>query len=338
MGKKNKSDIVKRHLKSKQKAKQKRRLQQTRLGAERPGPVSIKYRPGISELGAPPGFRSISMSQATMEYAKPLLELADSKGKDLNEALQASIVLWNLAIAREEKKSDFKLEKDIVKSLAKSFKMDQEEANHFMERMVERKNYLFPPGVQPKDKFLPFMFVRKEVRHLINPFDFNRLKILNESLTPDARDLALIDRLRDLDQLVEAEADWEEMEELLQQIQDGGEDRFKNWLIQKGIPEEAERFSSCLSIFLDFVYGYMHEDIVLLKSVGWRYWKEFFEDYLLRKVMVVEPHEYIDWVPALKLFYRFLHEKGYFEDPIPMVSLIDRVEPDFINVLRKQFS
>ena len=82
----------------------------------------------------------------------------------------------------------------------------------------------------------------------------------------------------------------------------------------------------------------MHDDIVLLKSVGWIYWKEFFEDYLVRKVMVEKPTEYMDWAPALKLFYRFLHKKGYLEDPIPMVSLIDRVEPDFINVLRKQFS
>ena len=273
-----------------------------------------------------------------MEYAKPLIELAHSTGQELNEAVQASIVLWNLAIAREEKNSDLKLEKDIAKSLSQSFKMDQEEVNRFMEMMVERKSHLFPPEVQPKDKFLPFMFIRKEVRHLIRPFDFNKLKISDKKFGPDAKDLELIDRLRKLDQLIETESDWEEVEKPLHHVKDVAEDRFRNWLILKEISEEADRFSNCLHIFLDFVYGYMHDDVVVLRSVGWRYWKEFFEDYLVRKVMVDEPHEYVDWSPALKLFYTFLHEKGYLEDPIPLVSLIDRIEPDFINVLRKQFS
>ena len=273
-----------------------------------------------------------------MEYAKPLVDLAHSKGVDMNEALQASIVLWNLAVARERRMSDLKLEKDIVKSLGKSFKLDQEEANRFMEMMVKRKDDLFPPEIQPKDKSLPFMFMRKEIRYLISPFDYDKLKISVAKIPPDRQDEALIDQIRKLDQFMETESDWEDVEDLLHQTQDKAENRYKNWLTLKGVPEEAERFSSCLSIFFDFVYGYLHDDVVLLNSVGWQYWKEFFEDYLLRKVMVGEPPEYVDWVPALKLFYGFLHEKGYLDDPVPMVSLIDRIEPDFIDVLRKQFS
>jgi len=37
-------------------------------------------------------------------------------------------------------------------------------------------------------------------------------------------------------------------------------------------------------------------------------------------------------------FHWFLQEKGYLKDSVPLVSLIDRIEPDFIDVLRKQFS
>lgn len=337
MVQKNKKDILKMRLKSKQKSKKKRKLHQTHLGVESPR-ENIRYRPGISELGAPPGFRSISMSQATMEYAKPFVELADSKGKDINEAVQASIVLWNMAISREEKMSDPHLEKEILKSLSKSFKMEKEEANRFMEMMVERKTYLFPPEIQPKDQLLPFMFMRKEIRHLINPFDYSRVKISDAKIPPDGQDQALIGQIRELDRFMRSDSDWEEVEELLHQVKDMAEDRFKNWLILKGVSEEAERFSSCLHIFVDFVYGYMHDDVVVLRSVMWRYWKEFFEDYLVRKVMVDQPLEYVDWVPALKLFYRFLHEKGYIEDPLPLISLIGKIEPDFIHVLRKQFS
>jgi hypothetical protein len=36
---------------------------------------------------------------------------------------------------------------------------------------------------------------------------------------------------------------------------------------------------------------------------------EFFLDWLMRKVMV-KPPEYPQWPPALRLFYRFLSEKG----------------------------
>ena len=40
-------------------------------------------------------------------------------------------------------------------------------------------------------------------------------------------------------------------------------------------------------------------------------------DWLMRKVMV-KPPEYTQWPPALRLFYRFLSEKGYLDDPEPM--------------------
>ncbi|MBW2054219.1 MAG: hypothetical protein JRF62_10610 [Deltaproteobacteria bacterium] len=67
------------------------------------------------------------------------------------------------------------------------------------------------------------------------------------------------------------------------------------------------------------------------------YFLEFFEDFLLRKMMV-EPMEYVYGPPALKLFYRFLHEKGYLDNPEDMIRKIDKLEPYFIEVLRKQFS
>jgi hypothetical protein len=81
----------------------------------------------------------------------------------------------------------------------------------------------------------------------------------------------------------------------------------------------------------------MHDDTVVLKSVPDIYFLEFFEDFLLRKMMV-EPLEYVYWPPALKLFYRFLHEKGYLDNQEDLIRKIDKLEPYFIEVLRKQFS
>jgi hypothetical protein len=55
----------------------------------------------------------------------------------------------------------------------------------------------------------------------------------------------------------------------------------------------------------------------------------FFLDYLLRKVMA-KPPEYTQWPPALRLFYRFLAEKGYLDDPEPLIASLYAIEPDFI--------
>ena len=342
MGKKSKKDILKRRLKSREKAKKKRKLHLGSVSVGSPIEESSfdlsRYRPGISEMGAPPGFRSISMAQATAEYAKPLIELVgeESHGMDaLNAALQASILLWNMGIAQEKGKSDPDLDKDVWKAISMTFGMKEKEAQDLINKMIERKNYLFPPEIQPKGT--PFMFIRKEVNYLIRPFDYSKLKISDEKIPPDKKDVELVGNIRHLDRLMESQTDWDEIEDLLQQTEDQALKQFEKWLGLKGVAEDVSRFSERLDIFLDFVYGYMHDDIILLKSVGRRYFLEFFEDYLLRKMMV-QAHEYADWPPALKLFYQFLHEKGYLEDLEAPTSLIDQIEPNFISILRKQFS
>ena len=62
---------------------------------------------------------------------------------------------------------------------------------------------------------------------------------------------------------------------------------------------------------------------------------EFFLDYLLRKVMA-KPPEYTQWPPALRLFYRFLSEKGYLDDPEPLIAGLYAIEPDFIALVQQR--
>ncbi len=52
----------------------------------------------------------------------------------------------------------------------------------------------------------------------------------------------------------------------------------------------------------------------------------------------MEPHEHVDWPPALKLFYNFLYEKKYLEDIDFIIDIIDNLEPRFIDVLKNRFS
>ena len=181
------------------------------------------------------------------------------------------------------------------------------------------------------------MFIRKEVHHLIRPFDYDKLKISEQVLPSDIDDRDAINKLNQLDTMLMDQADYKQFESLLTEVKDRLEDRFQQWLIAKGLYEQAEDLASCLFIFFDFVYSYMHDDVVVLKSVSNRYLLEFFEDFLIRKMMV-PPAEYVLWPPALKLFYQFLHEKGYLDHPDRIIDQINQIEPYFIKVLKHQFS
>jgi len=334
MAKKKKRDISKRRAKAREKTKKKRNLRLIKSRAATK-PKTI-LRPGLPHMGAPEGFRSISMSQAIMEYAKPLLEFAKDEENALNDILQIGMLIWNYAISVEEGKGDKKIENKILKSLASTYSLKRDEAAALLTKMTDRYAYLFPKDKQPEPG-MPFMFIRKEVHFLIKPFDYNRLVLSNNIFPAEQEDLDLIEKIEKLDGYIENHADYSSYEDLLFSLHDECREQFEKWLTAKGLKEGIENFSFCLQTYLDFIYAYMHDDTVVLKSVPDIYFLEFFEDFLLRKMMA-EPMEYVYWPPALKLFYRFLHEKGYLDNPDDLISKIDKIEPYFIEVLRKQFS
>jgi len=73
-GKKDKAKITKRRQKTKQQKAQKRKMRLIKGGAGGAMRPEVIERPGMPYLGAPEGFRSISFSQAIMEYGQPLTE------------------------------------------------------------------------------------------------------------------------------------------------------------------------------------------------------------------------------------------------------------------------
>jgi len=54
--------------------------------------------------------------------------------------------------------------------------------------------------------------------------------------------------------------------------------------------------------------------------------------------MMTEPPEDVYWPPAIQLFYLYLYEKRYLTNYKDLIRQIDRVEPYFITVFKKQFS
>ena len=104
-----------------------------------------------------------------------------------------------------------------------------------------------------------------------------------------------------------------------------------HWLQGKGVPDTySSRFPFCVRIYLDFIYQYNAGQLCDVSPYDI---EEFCMDFLLRKVMV-EPPEFTRWPPALRLLYRFLSEKGYLDDPKPIIAGLYAIEPDFIALVK----
>lgn len=329
--KKNKNETIKRRAKAKEKAKKKR---QVRLAKP---PVQFIERPPITEMDAPEGFITVTASQAMIEYAKPLIDKGAKDIEDLNKTMELVSSLWNLAISKqkEDHHEYQRWMERVVTSAKKLLKLDDEGRTRFINEMVERQAYLFPLDIQPPPSM--FMHMRKDVGYLITPFDYSRIKFkVDGQIPPSDEDLQLIRKIEELDRHMMCGSDYGEYESLALSIEDECPKIFKKWLIAKGFEGAPDEYSSCLDIYLTFIYRYMHDDIVLLKAVPDICLIEFFEDFLLRKVFC-KPFEFLYWPPSLKLFYQFLNEKGYMKDTT-LIGKLDAIEPHFLEIIRKRYS
>jgi hypothetical protein len=315
----------------------KKRSSKTRLrvvGKRTSPDLPFTAAPSLGDIQAPDGFRVVSYSQAMMEYAGPVLEASESQDmNELNDRMQIAMLCWNHGIEGElvgPRSSD----KDIVNKIGKVLKIGKQDAAEFFEKMIERKSYLFPEELQQRG--VPFMVMRKEVSHIIAPFDFRRINFSEIPIPPDQKDKKFINKLTKLDSFIMRRAEYDEYEDLFTQVVEGCTEIFEKWLIAKGVEESREELAWFPELLCNFVYGYLHEDAFVLKSIPPGYLAAFFSDFVLRKV-VIEPHLYT-YVPAsIKLFYTFLSEKKYLDNPVPVMAVMDEIEPHFIEIVREKF-
>jgi len=283
------------------------------------------------EREAPPGFRPMPMMQAMLEFAAPIMAYVENDTiQDPNDALQIGMQLWNFTLPKvpaAQKQS----RTEIVDHIRTTLQMDMPEAEAFFDHMIERKAYLFPNEIQPEGSLM--MFMRKEVDYLITKFEESQLQLSDPPIPPDRDDQRFLDALRQLDISIAAGAEYDDWEEDFFAMQDLCCNRYHHWLQAKGVPETySNQFPFCVETYLHFIYQY---DAGKLQDVSAPALAEFFMDYLLRKVMA-KPPEYTHWPPALRLFYRFLAEKGYLDDPEPMIARLYAIEPDFIALVKKR--
>jgi hypothetical protein len=280
---------------------------------------------------APPGFRPLPMTQAILEFAAPLLAYVDQGTvQDPNDALHIGMQLWNYTLPHAPV-SQKPARTAIVDTMQTTLQMDRQEADAFFERMIARKAYLFPDEIQPEG--FVTMFMRKEVEYLITPFAESQLQVSDTPIPPDGDDCLFLDALRQLEARIAAQVPYDAWEADFFAMQDLCRQRYQHWLQAKGVPETySEQFPFCVETYLNFIYQY---DAGNLRDVSPEALAEFFLDYLLRKVMA-QPPEYSHWPPALRLFYRFLAEKGYLDDPEPMVAGLYAIESDFIALVKQR--
>jgi hypothetical protein len=331
--KKKKKPITKRRVQAKTKKQQRAKA---KIFKSKPD-IQFIHRPALTDIEAPDGFRTVTMTQGLIEYASPVMELAEKNNvKDPNEALQVAVSLWNFNIANAPVKIDReKTKKDVIKQIGKLFKMDPKQSADFVDMMLQRKGYLFPVDIQPADRMT--MFIRKEQHFTIAEFNYDKLKLSDESYTPDDRDKRLVKIIDQMDSYIADDVDYEEWEDFYFKLENEAKERFQNWLVFKGAEEYSEDFSFYVGPYLNFIYRYMHEHTINLKSVLPIYIEEFFVDHILRKI-VLEPLEYTRFVPALKLFYNFLHDIDYLQKPEKIIKFFNAIEPLFIEILRERYS
>ena len=279
----------------------------------------------------PKGFRPIPMTQAMLEYAAPIMAyVEDGTVQGPNDALQIGMQLWNFTLPKvpvSQKPS----RRAIVGNIRTTLQLDREEAEAFFARMIERKAYLFPDEIQPEGAMTIFM--RKEVEYLITPFEESQLNLSDEVVPPDRDDNMFLNALRHLDARIDAGDDYSDWEADFFEMQDLCCERYHHWLLAKGLSETlSQQLAFCLDPYLSFIYQY---DVGNLQDVWPAALEEFFMDWLMRKVMA-KPPEYMRWPPALRLFYRFLSEKGYLDDPEPILKGLYAIEPEFIAMVKQR--
>ena len=284
-----------------------------------------------SASDVPQGFRPISMTQAIMEYAAPIMAYVDDGTvQDPNNALQVGMLLWNSTLP-EAPVAVRQSRQAIIAHMETTLQLDREEAEALFDRMMERKAYLFPDEMQPKGSMT--MFMRKEVEYLIAPFAESQLHLSSEVAPADRDDETFLGALRQLDVRIDAGDDYGDWEADFFAMQERCCQRYHYWLLTQGVPETlSQQFAFCLEPYLSFIYQY---DAGNVQDVLPDALEEFFMDWLMRKVMV-KPPEYTQWPPALRLFYRFLSEKGYLDDPEPIIAGLHAIEPAFIVMVKRR--
>lgn len=337
--KKDKKAGDKRRAKARQKHQKKRRLKAVKYSKPATYTGGLRSDFAAESLSAPAGFREISSAEAIIQFGRPLLENLVDEVDDPSELMEMLISLWNYEGGLREGTAQDELEEmreAILDKIETVLALDDEEATEVFEEMIKRKRDLFPAEIQPSTGRT--FFIRKELSHLINFFNYDDLDYSGDPIPADRQDRAAIDLIRKIDHYVEAGARYNDWDDDYNAMAEAVAKCFERWLQAKGVSEWSSAFTFHMRTYLDFIYQSEHDATLVLRTVSPDYLDEFFFEFLFYDV-VAKPQEYVEFMPAVRLFYTFLNEKGYLDDAAynSVITELDEIEPEFIEALREEY-
>jgi len=326
MPKKSKKSKQRRHQMKKSKKgqtrKQRPKSSSTSSWSDHAGPDVVIMNPsGIDVPLVGNGYRIVGPAQAMVDYAKPLLDKAESD-EDFNKALTFAQLLWNFALIediedRDLKKSE-KLKKEINK-LADDF--DVLGTENIVDIMLKRFHLMFPEVGK-----VPSFHIRERVIDIeeYEPFDESTIHISEDKIAPTKKEIELTGALSK----IYPGSD----ESRLSKWQDEILGCYVEWCVAKGVPDDrASDFAFLVSAYLNYLSGY-HGETVSEDTTTYIV-QEFMRTHFIRKTAL--PAQEKTMMPfALKLFMQYLDEKGIVSGAERVGRIVESEQSTFQNNLR----
>ena len=261
------------------------------------------------------GYRIVGPAQAMVDYAKPLMEKAESE-EHLNEALKVAQVLWNLGITKRREPEKFEEQKKDLVALS-----DMPEPEDMVDMMIERFDLMFPyAGIEPS------FYMKERVIDVeeYEPFDESTLHISKDRIAPTEAEMKFAETLEEIDPV--------EDESKLAKWQDEALHCYVTWCVDKGVPnDKAGNFAFIVNSYLDFLSNY-HGEVVSADTPAEAV-EEFMRTFFIRKTSM--PTQQKTMMPfALKLFMQYLDEKSIVSGTEHVRQIVESEQDVFQKNLR----
>ena len=345
MAKKTQKARQKKQMRSKERKRQKRQKKQQQQPRQSGAPSgtpqehSVPGGPGELDVPAPEGFRAAGMSQALMEYMRPLLDRA-GESADMNNVLSLGMLVYNYALAQEKGETPEYAQEDILLRIGGELGLGPEKSKELLQEMVERKQYLLPDELQTNLSG-NIMFVRKtEPLEIPDP---DPAKLPSEIVAPeDSQDLEELFSCLDLLELSRKHnnepEDYHNLQERLPAL---AASCFEDWLRESDPELDPETPGQFVRMFVDFVYGYLPPDVGHFREHGLppEGHREFLFQHLTRKLYLKDPNEFAYAPVAIYLFYCFLLACEWLDkEAIEAALEVHELEEEFLEMLRRDYS
>ncbi|MDQ1316700.1 MAG: hypothetical protein QG588_348 [Candidatus Poribacteria bacterium] len=273
------------------------------------------------DIIAEDGYRIVGPAQAMLDYAKPLMDNCENE-EEMEQVLSVIQMFWMLAIVEG---TDSVEEKEIKQKLAK---MNSPEAEEVFNMMMERFRLMFPNIVDESPFHIKERVLEEDIEEF-EPFDESTIHISENVIPPTDVEIKLAETLRILDDDNDTEGrDIEKYEKELSEWHNNILDNFVEWCFLKGVPdEEAQFFAQAISHFLSFLYDqYMNvpSDHISDEAI-----EEFMEIYYIKKIWATSEEKSMMPI-ALKLFMRYLDEKGIVPGIQSLIKVIESKQEIFL--------